>query len=139
MGALKTKKNKTSVKAFIKAIEDDQRRSDCIVLDKIMEEVTGQKAELWGPSIVGYGSYHYIYSSGQEGDWMAAGFASRKQALTLYFMAGFDHYEELMSKLGKYKIGKSCLYVKKLDDIDLDVLKILIRESYDFIKKRYPG
>ena len=139
MAELKTKKTEASAKDYIDAIENEQRRADCIAVDRLMEEITGHKAAMWGPSIVGYGTYHYVYASGREGDWMATGFSSRKQALTLYIMAGFKRYDELMLKLGKFKTGSSCLYVKKLDDIDLDVLKTLIKESYDFIQKRYPG
>lgn len=139
MAEPKTKKNKASVQDYLNAIEDAQRKADCKLVDKMMEEITGNKAVMWGTSIVGYGTYHYVYSSGQEGDWMATGFSSRKQALTLYIMAGFKRYDELMSKLGKYKTGSSCLYIKKLEDLDLDVLKTLIKESYSFIRKKYPG
>ena len=136
---LKIKKNNASVEDYINAVVDENRRADCFKVDALMEEITGQKAVMWGTSIVGYGSYHYVYASGREGDWMATGFSSRKQALTLYLMAGFKRYDELMSKLGKYKTGSSCLYIKTLEDIDLDVFKILVKESYDHIKKQYPG
>ena len=139
MAEPKSKKNKASAQDYLNAIEDAQRKADCKLVDKMMEEITGNKAVMWGASIVGYGTYHYVYSSGQEGDWMATGFSSRKQALTLYIMAGFKRYDELMSKLGKYKTGSSCLYIKKLEDLDLDVLKTLIKESYNFIRKKYPG
>ncbi|HAW52345.1 MAG TPA: DUF1801 domain-containing protein [Flavobacteriales bacterium] len=135
MAELKTTKNKASVKEYISAIENPGRRADCLEVARIMEEITGDKGAMWGASIVGYGSYHYKYASGQEGDWMATGFSSRKQALTLYIMAGFKRYESLMSKLGKYKTGKSCLYIKSLDDIDRNVLKELIRESVDHLTK----
>ena len=137
MAEVKTKKNKASVSDYLNAVEDDQRRADCKVVDKLMEEVAGEKGAMWGASIVGYGSYHYKGASGREGDWMVIGFSSRKQALTLYIMAGFKRYDELMSKLGKYKTGKSCLYVKTLDEVNLDVLKSLIKESYDFMKKQH--
>ena len=139
MGELKTKKNNTSVEAYINAVEDEKKRSDCLVVDKLMREVTGEDGAMWGAGIVGYGSYHYVYASGQEGDWMATGFAARKQALTLYIMSGFNRYDELMKKLGKYKIGKSCLYIKKLEDIDISVLRVLLSESYEHIKKKYPS
>jgi hypothetical protein len=99
----------------------------------IMQEVTGEEAKMWGASIVGFGSYHYKYASGQEGDWMAAGFSPRKQSLTLYIMAGFANYPKLMEDLGKFKTGKSCLYIKRLTDINLDVLQQLIRESYEHV------
>ena len=135
MAELKTKKNNASVEEYISAVQDDKRRSDCFEVAKIMEEVTGEKGVMWGTAIVGYGSYHYKYASGREGDWMSTGFASRKQALTLYIMAGFKKYEPLMAKLGNFKTGKSCLYVKSLDDIDRGVLKELIRESVDYLAK----
>lgn len=92
---------------------------------------------MWGSSIVGFGSYHYRYESGREGDWMLTGFSPRKQALTLYMMGGFQRHDELMNKLGKYKTGKSCLYVKKLEDIDLDVLRQLVAESVDYMRQSY--
>ena len=135
MAELKTKKNKASVEDYINSVEDAGRRADCFEVAKIMEEVTGEKGTMWGTTIVGFGSYHYKYASGQEGDWMSTGFASRKQALTLYIMAGFKRYEPLMANLGKYKTGKSCLYIKSLNDIDRDVLKELIRESVDHLAK----
>ena len=103
----------------------------------IMMEVTGEKPKMWGPSIVGFGSYHYVYASGREGDWPLTGFSPRKQALTLYIMAGFGHYDELMSRLGKHKTGKSCLYVKRLSDIDESVLRELIAASVDHMKSTY--
>ena len=135
MAELKTKKNKASVEDYINSVEDARRRADCFEVAKILEEVTGEKGAMWGASIVGFGSYHYKGASGREGDWMSTGFASRKQALTLYIMSGFKRYEPLMAKLGKYKTGKSCLYVKSLDDVDRTVLKELIRESVDHITK----
>lgn len=94
-----------------------------------MQEVTGAEPRLWGSSIVGFGDYHYKYESGREGDWFVTGFSPRKQNLTLYIMAGFDNYDQLLSRLGKYKTGKSCLYINKLDDVDLDVLKELVAQS----------
>ena len=94
-----------------------------------MEEVTGEKAVMWGDSIVGFGTYHYVYASGREGDWPVTGFAPRKQALTLYIMSGFDQYDELLARLGKHSTGKSCLYIKRLSDVDVDVLRELVAES----------
>jgi hypothetical protein len=93
---------------------------------------------MWGPSIVGFGSYHYVYASGREGDWPLTGFSPRKQDLTLYIMAGFDRYEALMAKLGKCRTGKSCLYIKRLADVDLRVLKQLVSESVKYMKRTYP-
>ena len=90
---------------------------------------------MWGPSIIGFGSYHYLYESGREGDWFLTGFSPRKQNLTIYIMAGFDRYDELLAKIGKYKPGKSCLYIKRLDDIDKNVLGDLIRFSVEYLKR----
>ncbi len=129
MADLKTQQNDDSVEDFLNAVEDEQRRSDSFAVCKIMEEVIGEPPKMWGPSIVGFGSYHYVYASGREGDWMLTGFSPRKQALTLYIMSGFSEYEDLMARLGKYKTGKSCLYVKKLSDVDEEVLRELIRRS----------
>ncbi len=136
MAELKTKKNTASVKAFLDAIPDDARRADCRRLDKLMREVTGEKPSMWGSSIVGYGSYHYRYASGREADWFVAGFSPRKQALTLYIMAGFSRYEELLSRLGPHKHGKSCLYLKRLDDVNSDVLRELIEESVAHLRAK---
>lgn len=137
MAELKTKPSQKSVKEFLDSIENEKRRKDARAIDKIMQEVTGEKGIMWGPSIVGYDSYHYKYDSGQEGDWMAVGFSPRKQSLVLYIMSGFKRYNELMKNLGKYKTGKSCLYVNTLEDVDEKILRELIRESVDFIKEYY--
>ena len=102
-----------------------------------MQEVTGKEPKMWGDSIIGFDSYHYKYASGREGDWPIAGFSPRKQALSIYIMAGFKKYDELMQKLGKYKTGKSCLYVKKLEDVDREVLKKLIQESVEYMREKY--
>ena len=129
MAELKTKKNTASVSAFLKGVEDPTRRKDCETVRKIMREETGSRAAMWGDAIVGFGSYHYKYASGREGDWMLCGFSPRKQNLSVYIMAGFTKYEALLKKLGKHKTGKSCLYIKRLEDIDLAVLRELIRQS----------
>ncbi len=134
----KTKLNDASVKEFLASIEDQQRRSDAFEICDIMAAITKQEPKMWGRAIVGFGSYHYVYKSGTEGDWMQVGFSPRKTALTLYIMSGFSAYEELMQDLGKYKTGKSCLYIKKLTDIDMKILKRLIRESLKYIKKNCP-
>jgi hypothetical protein len=138
MAELKTKKNPASIEEFLSAVEDDKKREDSFKVHKLMQEVTGDEGSMWGPSIVGYGSYHYKYASGQEGDWMATGFSPRKNAITLYIMSGFDNYDHLLEKLGKFKTGKACLYVKKLEDIDREVLKELVKESVKFIQEKYP-
>ncbi|MCU0231699.1 MAG: DUF1801 domain-containing protein [Acidobacteria bacterium] len=137
MAELKTKKTDASVDDFIAAVEDEQRRKDCKAVMAIMKRVTKASPKMWGTNIVGYGSYHYKYASGQEGDWPLTGFSPRKQNLTLYIMAGFDDYPELMAKLGKYKTGKSCLYLKRLSDIDTAVLEKLVAASVKDMRERY--
>lgn len=134
----KTKVTKQSVTAFLNAIEDRQKRADAKKVAAIMRKVTGSRAKMWGSSIVGYGEYHYKYESGREGDSMITGFSPRKQALSIYIMAGFSGYQSLMKKLGKHKTGKSCLYVNKLADIDEDVLEQLITKSVQYMRKTYP-
>ena len=137
MSENKTKATNASVSAFIKAVEHDKRRTDAQTIKKLMDKVTGWKAKMWGPSIVGYGQYHYKYDSGREGDFLITGFSPRKQALTIYIMPGFSAYDGLMEKLGKYKTGRSCLYINKLEDVDIKVLETLIRKSVAFMKKKY--
>jgi hypothetical protein len=129
MAELKTKKTGASVAKFVASIEDEQKRKDSRVLLKIMKEITGERPKMWGPAIVGFGKYHFKYASGREGDWFLTGFSPRKQALTLYIMSGFTRYDSLLKNLGKFKTGKACLYVKKLDDIHLPTLERLIRRS----------
>ena len=129
MAELKTKKTNKSVSQFIKAIDDPERRKDCETLAKLMKHVIGKEPKMWGESIVGCGDYHYKYASGREGDWFPVGFSPRKQALTLYLMGGFGQNPDLMKKLGKYTMGKGCLYVKRLADIDQEVLAKLLKES----------
>jgi hypothetical protein len=138
MTDLKTKKNSASVEAFLNGVEPEQRRKDAFEVLALLKKVTGEEPAMWGSSIVGFGSYHYVYASGREGDWMRIGFSPRKNALTLYIMSGFSKYEELMSKLGKYKTGKSCLYINKLEDVDKKVLEQLMKESLKYMKKQYP-
>ena len=129
MAELKTKQTDASVKDFLNQIADKERREDCFAVAKIMEEITGEKPKMWGPSIVGFGSYHYKYASGREGDWLVTGFSPRKKDLTLYIMMGFARHGELMEKLGKHSAAKSCLYIKRLSDIHIPTLKKLIKES----------
>ncbi|MEE8135024.1 MAG: DUF1801 domain-containing protein [Gemmatimonadales bacterium] len=137
MAELKTKKNKKSVSAFLKSIADDRKRKDAETIMKMMKRITKETPTMWGDSIVGFGSYHYVYDSGREGDWFVAGFAPRKRNLTLYVMSGFKRHDPLMKKLGKYKTGMSCLYITKLDDIDMDVLEDLVKESVKHMRKAY--
>lgn len=137
MAELKTKVTDESVARFLDSIEDNKRQQDACRVLTIMKELTKAEPKMWGPSIVGFGTYHYKYDSGREGDWFVTGFSPRKQALTLYIMAGFSQYDALMSKLGKYKTGKSCLYVKKLEDINEEVLRELIRQSVEYMTVKY--
>lgn len=139
MAELKTKKNTASVSQFIASVEDEQKRQDCKDLIKLFEEVTKEKAIMWGTSIIGFGQYHYKSErSRQEGDWPLTGFSPRKQNLTLYIMSGFKEYQDLLQKLGKHKVsGGSCIYIKRLSDIDTSVLKKIIKDSVKVMKKRY--
>lgn len=139
MAQNKTQPTDQSVEAYLHTVEDERKRDDCFQLVELMEDVVGEKATMWGPSIVGFGSYHYKYESGREGDHMLTGFAPRKSALTLYIMAGFDRYDDLMQNLGKYKTGKSCLYVKRLSDVDMDVLRELVEASVDHMRATNPS
>ena len=127
MAEPKTRPTNESVKDFLNRISEAERREDCFAVAKMMEEITGEKPKMWGPSIVGFGSYHYKYASGREGDWPITGFSPRKKDLTLYIMMGFEKYPELMEKLGKSSHSKSCLYIKRLSDIHVPTLKKLIK------------
>lgn len=133
----KTKAIKLSVTSFINSIDDKQKRADARKVAAMMRKATGKRAKMWGSSIVGYGTYHYKYESGREGDFMVTGFSPRKQALTVYVMPGFSHFDKLMAKLGKYKTGKSCLYIKRLSDVDEKVLERLIDSSVKHMRKKY--
>lgn len=138
MYKLKTQQRDVSVTKFLNAVENKQRREDAFAVLELMKKITKEPAKMWGPTIVGFGRYHYKYESGHEGDMPVAAFSPRKPALVLYTLCGSDKGLELMKKLGKYKSSKACLYVKKLDDIDLKVLEQLIKESIKEVKKRYP-
>ena len=136
MAELKTKPTKVSVNAFIKAIPQPERRQDCLTLLRMMKAATRAEPAMWGPSIVGFGKYHYKYASGHEGDMCLTGFSPRVQALTVYITPGFDRYEALLGKLGKHKTGKACLYIKRVADVDLAVLKQLVTASVRHVKSR---
>ena len=138
MAKMKTTPTQASVDAYINAVEDAQKRADCRAVAAMMAEVTGAPAQMWGPSIVGFGSYHYRYASGREGDFMETGFAARKRAITLYIMAGFSEYGDLLAKLGKHDTGKSCLYVKRLADVDQAVLREMVERSVAWIRAHHP-
>ena len=131
MAELKTQKNDASVEAFIESVENEKKREDSKVILNLMKDVTGDEPTMWGSSIIGFGSYSYQYADGRGNAWFQTGFSPRKQNMTLYIMPGFDRYEDLLSKLGKYKTGKSCLYINKLKDVDLDILKELVKESVE--------
>ena len=137
MADLKTKQNKASVATFLGAIEDKQQLSDARKLSAMMRTATGSRAKMWGASIVGFGSYHYKYASGHEGDCFVTGYSPRKQNLSIYIMAGFSGCDKLMAKLGKHKTGKSCLYIKRLDDVDEVVLNTLIEKSVKYMQGKY--
>ena len=137
MAENKTKPTKQSVVAFINGIDDKQKRADVKTVAAMMRKATGARAVMWGPGIVGYGQYHYQYASGREGDFMLTGFSPRKQALTVYIIPGFKPFDSMMKKLGKYKTGKSCLYIKRLSDIDEAVLERLISVSVKHMQKNY--
>jgi hypothetical protein len=129
MAELKTRPNYESVEVFLDSIPDDRRRQDGRAILKLMKEITGEEPQMWGSSIVGFGNYHYRYASGREGDWFKTGFSPRKQSLTLYIMSGFEGHEDLLARLGRHKTGKGCLYVNRLEDVDQEVLRELIRRS----------
>src|SRR6516162_9222152 len=129
MAELKTKLTQASVEDFLNAIEDEQTRKDCWAIAEMMEKATKAKPRMWGPSIVGFGSFVYKYPDGREMDWMLIAFSPRKQNITLYIYSDFEGYNELMAQFGDYKCGKSCLYIKRLSDVHLPTLKKLIQTS----------
>jgi len=135
MAELKTKLNNASVDKFLKGVKDQQTRADCYQISEIMQKATKAEPKMWGKSIVGFGSYHYKYASGREGDWFISGFSPRKQNLTLYIMGGFNGHEDLLNKLGKHSLGVGCLYIKKLEDVDIKILKQLITKSARRLQK----
>ena len=130
MAEIKTKPTKQSVSVFLRSVENGQRRKDSQELLIMMKAVTGKVPRMWWDSIVGFGTYHYKYQTGREGDWMVTGFSPRKQNLTVYIMPGFSKYQALLDKLGKYKKSVSCLYLNKLDDVDRKVLRQLVTRAY---------
>ncbi|PWB76638.1 MAG: hypothetical protein C3F07_03380 [Anaerolineales bacterium] len=129
MAELKTKVNKASVEKFLKGVKDKQKQEDCFRILEIMKRATKSEPQMWGTSIVGFGGYRYKYASGREGEWFLTGFSPRKQNITLYIMSGFEDYDKLLEDLGKYSTGKSCLYIRKLEDVDPKVLKELVTKS----------
>jgi len=133
----KTHPTGESVTAFIAGVQHDRRRADAKLLLPIMRRVTGKRPLMWGPSIIGYGKYHYVYESGREGDWPITGFSPRKAAMTIYVMPGFKPFTAQLKKLGKHKTSSSCLYVNRLDDIDLDILEYILAQSVNIMREKY--
>lgn len=137
MSENKTRKNDASAEDFIASIANPQRRSDAEVLLELFRLETGEQPRMWGDSIVGFGDYHYIYDSGREGDWFLTGFSPRKQNLSLYIMPGADRFQDELNALGKHKLGKSCLYINQLRDVNLDVLRMLISKAVHYMRERH--
>lgn len=137
MAELKTKANDQSVDAFLATVEDPRKRADCYTLIDLMQAAVGEGPRMWGDAIVGFGRYHYTYASGRTGEWPLVAFSPRKQNLSLYIMAGFGQYEDLLGRLGKHTTGKACLYVKRLSDLNLDALRTLIEASVAHMRTAY--
>src|SRR6266705_6388992 len=136
MAENKTTPNDQDVEQFLNSFDGERKRKDSFTILELMKHVTGREPRMCCSSIVGFGSYHYTYESGREGDMPLAGFSPRKQNLTLYIMGGFERYDDLLKKLGKHTTGKGCLYIKRLDDVDLPTLKSLIEESVKHVKQK---
>jgi hypothetical protein len=135
MAEVKTQKNDANVEDFLNSVPDEKKREDSFAILRLMQEITGDEPAMWGESIIGFGSYRYKYASGREGEWFLTGFSPRKQNLTLYIMSGFDNHDALLPELGKYKTGKSCLYINKLEDVNSETLRELIKQSVDHMAK----
>lgn len=138
MSQNKTQPTAVSAAGFLSAVEHEQRREDGKVLLEMMRRITGEEPVMWGPSIVGFGRYHYKYESGREGNHFLTGFSPRKASLSVYIMPGFSEQADLMARLGKHKTGRSCLYINKLADVDLTVLEELVTKSVAWMRARYP-
>ena len=138
MAELKTKQTEASVEEYLDTIEDPRRRADCAAISALMRRVTKCAPKMWGPSIVGFGNYHYSYESGHEGDACLAGFSYRKPEIVVYIADSFESREKLLQALGKHRTGKVCVYIKRLSDIDVVILEELVRESVAEARKRYP-
>lgn len=139
MAENKTKPTDVSVAEHLAAIADEARRADCAILDKLMRKITRHTPRMWGPTIIGYGRYHYTYASGHSGESCLAGFAPRKGDISIYFSPEYPDRDALLARLGKHKMGKACLYVRRLSDIDLSVLEQMVSASVGEIKRRYGG
>ena len=136
MPVLKTRPTTASVTGFIKRQSDEQTRADCLTLVALMKQVTGEKAVMWGPSMIGFGTYRLVYANGSEADWPIAAFAPRKKDLTIYLMDIFERRPDLMKKLGKHRTGKVCLYIRRLADVDMKVLKELVAASVRYVSAK---
>jgi len=134
----KTIKTEASVEDYIASIAKDDRRADIKALHKMMMDITGWEPKMWGKTIVGFGEYHYKYDSGREGDALRTGYSSRAQNITIYVMPGYEKLDEQLSRLGKHKLGKSCLYIKRLSDVDTEVLREIIQTGVDIMAEKYP-
>lgn len=132
---MKTRPNDQNVQAFLNKVESEPQKQDSYALLEMMQEISGEPPKMWGDSIIGFGSYHYQYASGREGDWFLAGFSPRKKSISLYIMSGFSEFDQLLEELGKHKKGKSCLYINKLADVNETVLHELIRRSVEAVEK----
>lgn len=137
MAKVKTQFTADDVYAYIDDLDNDQKKKDSLALIKLMEEATGEQAKMFGPSIIGFGQYHYKYATGHQGDAPLLGFSPRKAAISLYVFTGCEEHKHLLEGFGKFKMGKACIYIKKLDDINLDVLKNIMQESIAFISDKY--
>ena len=135
---MKTTKNEASVEAFLDAVKDEQKREDSYKILEMMKRLSGYEPKMWGPSIVGFGEYHYKYDSGREGDMCRIGFSPRAQNLTLYMIPGYSDFSEELDRLGKHKLGKSCLYIKRLSDVDESVLEEMIVKDLQIMEEKYP-
>ena len=138
MSENKTKPTEVSVDEFIANVMPDRRREDALILNQLFKDVTGWQPRMWGPTMIGYGSYHYTYDSGREGDSLATGFSPRKANLVLYIMPGYQDFGHILDRLGKHKLGKACLYINKLADVDIDVVAEIIRAGVDDLGTRWP-
>ena len=137
MAGLKTKPTGASVKNFLAGVEHEKRQADARVVNEMMERITGEKGRMWGDSIVGFGSYSYTNTAGKDFEWFVTGFSPRKSALTLYIMPGYGEFDDLMARLGKHRTGRACLYINKLEDVDMGVLADLIAKSVAWMRKKY--
>ncbi len=137
MAKNKTTPTSSSVTDFINAVDDEQKRKDSFDLVELMRSISGNEPKMWGPSIIGFGSYHYKYASGHEGDAPLIGFSPRKAAISLYVFTGLDQHKHLLNSLGKFKMGKACIYVKRLSDIDQGQLKALMKETIAYLQSKY--